>query len=101
MIPQENGDRVRVTIIDSGDGYSKDFLDAINRPPYKAKNEDGHHIGIENIIQRLKIEYGESALISFSNEPHAGARVDISIPYQAYREADTKINNPVPEGKKA
>ena len=98
-ISRKNGDGVHVTIIDSGDGYSKDFLDAIERPQYRPQNENGHHIGIENIIQRLKIEYGEDAFISFSNEPHEGARVDIEIPYQAYLADDLKTNDSAAEGK--
>ena len=41
---------------------------------------DGHHIGIYNIVKATSLIYQEKAVFLFSNEPDAGARVDLYIP---------------------
>lgn len=76
---------VRLTMIDSGDGFPEDFLRRLREQPAETAEED-QHIGIQNVIRRLRMEYGDSASIAFSNEPDAGARIDIVIPYLSYDE---------------
>lgn len=88
LIEEESGDRIHLTIVDSGDGFPKEFLDAVKQQAYTPHNENGNHIGIENIIRRLKMVYNENASIVFSNEPDAGARIDIYIPYEIYQPED-------------
>ena len=81
----DNGARVHLTIIDSGDGFPDEFLDAVTQQDYISQDNTGNHIGITNIIRRLKMEYGDNASIAFSNEFQAGARIDIDISYQVYQ----------------
>lgn len=76
--------RVHLTITDSGDGFSNNFLEAVKDPGYARRDENGHHIGLKNIIGRLQNLYGDEAEIKFSNEAESGARVDIEIPYQPF-----------------
>jgi len=46
----------------------------------------GEHIGINNVIQRLRMLYGEEHNILFHNELNGGAIVELIIPYQISRE---------------
>ena len=81
LIQTETSLRIHLTITDSGDGFSSNFLEAVKEPGYAQKDENGHHIGIKNTIGRLQNLYGEEAEIKFSNEAESGARIDIEIPY--------------------
>lgn len=73
------GDKLWIAIWDSGDGFSEEVLCRLQNHE-KLNNEEGEHIGIYNVFQRLEILYGEEAQISFSNQKDAGARIDIKIP---------------------
>lgn len=79
---QENGEeRLHFTIIDSGEGYSDDFLEDF----YNDKITDSERIGIKNVENRLKLYYDDSAYMKLSNEEGMGARTDIDIPYIKYK----------------
>lgn len=78
----EDGSRVHLTHIDSGEGYSKEFLDHYHSGTREDfVNEYGHHIGIRNIYERMRLYYGDSVRLELSNEPGLGARNDIDIPF--------------------
>lgn len=70
-----------ISIWDSGDGFSEEVLYKLQNHE-KLINEEGEHVGIYNVFQRLEILYGEEAQISFSNQKDAGAKIDIKIPNQ-------------------
>ncbi len=84
LIETETAPRIHLTITDSGDGFSSNFLEAVKEPGYAQKDENGHHIGIKNTIGRLQNLYGDEAEIKFSNEAGSGARIDIEIPYSPF-----------------
>ena len=42
--------------------------------------QEGRHIGISNVLQRLKLIYNEEARVLFSNPEEGGACVEIYIP---------------------
>jgi sensor histidine kinase YesM len=78
--------RIHLQHIDSGPGFNEQRLDIFNHIiQYPKLRKDGHNIGIYNTVMRLKLVLGETASISFSNEPGLGARVDIDFPYVAYK----------------
>ncbi|MBO6128177.1 MAG: histidine kinase [Pseudobutyrivibrio sp.] len=79
---QEKGEeRLHFTIIDSGEGYSDDFLEDF----YNDNIKDSECIGIKNVENRLKLYYDDSAYMKLSNEEGMGARTDIDIPYIEYK----------------
>jgi len=85
----EAGDRIHLVHIDSGEGYPQEFLDHYSSESKEYFDApDGQHIGIRNNIQRLKLYFGETAEIKFSNEPGLGARVDIDIPLLPLSESE-------------
>lgn len=96
LIQSDSVDRVHLLIIDSGEGFSEEFLHAVSQKTYKPHSEKGYHIGIENIIRQMKMEYSGRATVRFSNEPGSGARVDIEIPFATYLPVDSEDDNPVP-----
>ena len=68
-----------ISIRDSGEGFSEEVLRRLQNHE-KLINEEGEHVGIYNVFQRLEILYGKEAQISFSNQKGSGARIDIIIP---------------------
>ncbi|WNS44114.1 histidine kinase [Paenibacillus sp. MMS20-IR301] len=70
---------MQISITDSGDGFGTDVLEAL-RKGSRIGGADERHIGIHNIRQRLALIYGPRAALAFTNEPGAGARIDIELP---------------------
>lgn len=72
---------VRAVIEDSGRGFPEEVVNKLNEGG-KMTNEQGEHIGIWNVQQRLELLYNGQADISFSNRTEGGARVVILLPLQ-------------------
>lgn len=77
--------KMNITIKDNGYGYPSDILDKLeNQLPISEIN--GRQIGINNVIQRLQMLYGNSFSISFSNGIESGTIVQLVIPTQLMEE---------------
>lgn len=77
--------KMNITIKDNGPGYPSDILDKLeNQLPISEIN--GRQIGINNVIQRLQMLYGNSFSISFSNGIESGTIVQLVIPTQLMEE---------------
>lgn len=78
--------QVVMEIRDNGKGFSNEVLEQLkNNQPIVDEN-GMRHIGIQNLIQRMMILYGEEASISFENDN--GAIVTICIPEKEAMEKD-------------
>ncbi|MBD1381533.1 sensor histidine kinase [Metabacillus arenae] len=84
-IDMDNEKFIKITLKDTGPGFPYDVLDKLqNNIPLT--NEKGNHIGINNVIQRLRLLYGGDFLIEFSNDSDGGALIVLMIPYLIYEE---------------
>ncbi|OMF37762.1 hypothetical protein BK133_04290 [Paenibacillus sp. FSL H8-0548] len=70
---------MRAVIEDTGVGFPEEILSELN-VGRKITNEEGEHIGIWNVQQRLSLLYKGQASISFSNRMTGGASVVIQLP---------------------
>lgn len=77
MLSSEEGDWLNITITDNCGGISQEDLQQLNHPSEELYREN--HVGIFNVIQRLRLLYGESAQVSFRNEGK-GACVELFLP---------------------
>lgn len=69
----------RIIIQDNGKGYTKEVLDKLNSGN-RVVDEQGEHIGIWNVQQRLYLLYrGHAKLVLGNTEPH-GATAEIILP---------------------
>lgn len=85
LYEKEKLPRIHLTHIDSGSGFSEESLHLYSHITESSEyGKEGYHIGIYNIVRQLKLAMGETAAISFSNEPGLGARIDIDFPYSPY-----------------
>ena len=72
---------IHICYLDNGTGYPPEMLEHCNHILEHPEDvRDGHHIGIYNIVKATSLLYREKAVFLFSNEPDAGARVDLYIP---------------------
>ncbi|HEO8422127.1 TPA: histidine kinase [Yersinia enterocolitica] len=85
ITPAKDEQKLNITIKDNGPGYPLDILNKLqNQLPLSEVN--GKQIGINNVIQRLQMFYGNSFSISFSNGINDGAFVQLVIPKQLLEE---------------
>lgn len=82
IIEDDGGAYINVCVADSGDGFPEDMLVALNDPQIEYYAQ--HHIGLNNIKHRLKLIYGDRALMAFYNNP--GSHSEIIVP--AFREEE-------------
>ncbi|SMQ84974.1 Histidine kinase-, DNA gyrase B-, and HSP90-like ATPase [Bacillus sp. OV166] len=84
-VNMNNNKFIKITIKDTGPGFPPDILDKLqNNIPLI--NRKGNQIGINNVVQRLRLLYGGEFSIKFSNDPDGGARIMLMIPYLMYEE---------------
>ena len=81
-VPLGDGKGIHIRFIDSGTGYRPEMLEKCNHIlDHPEAVRDGKHIGIYNIVKSIQLVFKDKGSVTFSNEPGAGARADILIPY--------------------
>lgn len=70
-----------ISVSDNGKGVETDVLE--ERILHEFKDEDNQSMGLYNVIQRIKMFYGDDATISFNSYPSCGFEVVISIRLEA------------------
>ena len=68
--------QIHIQIEDNGNGITQDMLAKINDERSDMKG----HLGITNVRKRLKLYYGEEAMVYFESEEHLYTRVHLFIP---------------------
>lgn len=75
----QDQDWIKISLRDNGPGFREDILEKLqHQKPITSSN--GHHIGINNVIKRLRILFNNKYRIHFSNHPDGGAIIEIMIP---------------------
>ncbi|TYP74589.1 sensor histidine kinase [Paenibacillus methanolicus] len=74
-----------ITVRDNGEGFSDAALLDI-REGRMPTDERGEHIGLWNIRERLKLQYGDQAWLDCYNDDPHGAVTEIAIPLNANME---------------
>lgn len=87
LVIEEAEDMLCIIVKDNGLGFPEGILDKLNRD--EDIEEDGRHIGIMNVKNRLEVLYQGKAIVSIQNE-NKGSRVAVSIP-RIRKEENTQI----------
>jgi len=85
--PDEPENYVLLIISDNGPGFPEERLSELNSSIYISQSTE-NHLGIWNIIRRLKMLYGGKGTILFYNEEAGGAVVKMRLP----RERDHSLD---------
>ncbi|REK52133.1 MAG: two-component sensor histidine kinase [Thermobacillus sp.] len=84
----EDGDRIRVEIADNGPGMPEDKIERVLKG--SVQETEGHTtgIGIGNVVQRLRLFYGQDDIIDIESKPRSGTKVVLRLPKVRRYEAD-------------
>ena len=74
-----DGGDILLTVQDNGKGMSSEQVERIMHGRYKIKGYFSG-IGVSNIVERLRLHYGERADICFESAPKRGVKVTIRLP---------------------
>jgi two-component system, sensor histidine kinase YesM len=85
----EEGDDIRLSVIDDGVGMDAVILDTVTKQlRLSAGFSEQRNIGIYNVNARIKLYYGEKYGLFIESRKNEGTRVDILLPKK--KEDDTK-----------
>ncbi len=68
---------IHMSVTDNGKGYDEAILRQLNF--HDRKIGENKHLGINNVIQRFKLQYGERVVFAFSNYEGADTEIFIKI----------------------
>ena len=70
-----------IVVEDDGVGMEKEQLEAL-RSNMNRRNENGTHIGMQNVHQRIRLRYGDAYGLELDSVSGVGTRVKIRIPIE-------------------
>ena len=79
IMGEEEKEYLYISVSDNGDGFESDILEKLKNNEVILK-QNGEHIGIYNVCQRMALIYGEEAHIQFGNGDAGGAVIEIRLP---------------------
>ena len=74
-----DADQIRITISDNGSGFDMD--EKIDRETHRIKSSKMSGIGLENVRQRLELEFRSEQSFSIQSEKGTGTSVVIAYPF--------------------
>ena len=81
---RRDGDRLEISVRDTGPGFSTDAV-VQDRRPGEAVRAVRQGVGIANTRARLEQLYGSDHVLETRNAPEGGALVRVSIPYRTHQ----------------
>jgi sensor histidine kinase YesM len=77
---------VMIEIEDNGSGIEEESLGRLNRRLMFDDNEDGSYqrVGLINVVQRLRLTFGEEATMTISNLQQGGTLVSLYLPLEMH-----------------
>lgn len=84
LLQEQEQEWISFEIKDNGRGFCKDSLQMLSKETLDSDYSQQHGIGIKNVVNRLKLLYGNQATIRFFNNEAGGASVSIKIPYEKF-----------------
>ncbi len=78
LLHTETGPVADLCVADNGAGFSAENLRQLNQEP--AQGPGGHHVGLYNVIRRLRLQYGDQVAFAATNGREGGARFEVFLP---------------------
>lgn len=73
-------DKLELTIADTGKGFEEEILTKIQKFLQTREYSEEFGVGIQNVVNRLELLYGENYYIDIKNSENGGARVELVLP---------------------
>lgn len=78
LLQSEEGNIANITVSDNGGGFSEQELEQMNRQ--EPAEENGYHVGMANVLRRLRFQYGSEVAVAYANNRSGGAQIELFIP---------------------
>lgn len=78
LLQAEEGNIANITVSDNGGGFSEQELEEMNRQ--EPAEENGYHVGLANVLRRLRFQYGSEVAVAYANNRSGGAQIELFIP---------------------
>ena len=76
---EKQGSNVCINIRDNGVGMPEALVEAMNRGEFP-KSHTKSHVGLDNVISRIRLYYGKKAMVSVNSGPDLGTEIIITLP---------------------
>ncbi|MCF0133123.1 MAG: histidine kinase [Blautia sp.] len=73
-------DKLQLTIADTGKGFNENTLKDIRNFLHTREYSERLGVGIQNVVKRLHLLYGENYYVGIKNSESGGARVELVLP---------------------
>lgn len=85
VISRQVADGILIEVEDNGSGVEEETLGRLNRRLMFEDDQDGSYerVGLINVVQRLRLTFGEQATMSMSNRLQGGASASLYLPLDA------------------
>lgn len=80
LLHTETGPVADLCVADNGVGFSAENLRQLNQEP--AQGPGGRHVGLYNVIRRLRLQYGDQVAFAATNGREGGARFEVFLPLE-------------------
>lgn len=67
-------------VADDGTGISLEVAEAVNARTFNYRQNSGASIGVQNVVKRMELEYGDEFAIRVEGGPGSGTRIMLYIP---------------------
>lgn len=78
LLQAEEGNIANITVGDNGGGFTEEELEQMNRQ--EQTEENGYHVGLANVLRRLRFQYGNEVAVAYANNRSGGAQIELFIP---------------------
>ena len=76
---EKQGKNLCIDIRDNGVGMPEALVEAMNRGEFP-KSHTKSHVGLDNVISRIRLYYGKKAMVSVNSGPDLGTEIIITLP---------------------
>ena len=83
LLPEEQKKGIVISILDNGNGFSKEMLEKIRQSEKIQQTENKSGLGIWSTDNRLKRYYGDGYGLEIVKSDYSGSTVTITIPTQS------------------
>lgn len=84
LLHSETGPIADLCVADNGAGFTEENLRQLNQGPVPGLN--GRHVGLYNVVRRLRLQYGDRMAFAVTNGKNGGARFELFLPLEEQRD---------------
>lgn len=84
VIVRKEENVLKISVVDTGNGMTEERCELLNRGEI-VKDMTGSHIGVWNCRKRIRMYYGEDAVLRISSKLTEGTQIWMELPFNALR----------------